>query len=258
VKAWKIQKLFGDVVYDLRSRGLLPLAILLVVGILVAPILISRSSGSDSGSTAAAGPAQSAAELAPENQAAVLAYNPGLRNYKRRLDELASKDPFKQQFTAPAAAAAAAASGDAASGATGGGTTGGGANGGGGTGTSTSTSTVKYYYYETDVDVGEVGAKLQRRNRISPFSFLPSEQAPVLVFLGNLKQGKTASAAFLVSQDVTMVVGGGDCFPSPERCQMLVLKPGASSDLTYAVDGKTYRIKVVRVEQVVRNKPPQG
>ena len=33
----------------------------------------------------------------------MLAYSPaGIRNYKRRLNELAAKNPFKQQFTAPA------------------------------------------------------------------------------------------------------------------------------------------------------------
>ena len=49
MSAWKVQKFFGDLVYDLRSRNLLPVVIMLVVGIVAVPILVSKgSSGHDS------------------------------------------------------------------------------------------------------------------------------------------------------------------------------------------------------------------
>jgi len=38
MKAWKVQKFFGDVVYDLRSRGLLPVVVLLLVAMVAVPV----------------------------------------------------------------------------------------------------------------------------------------------------------------------------------------------------------------------------
>ena len=50
MRPWKVRKFFGDVVYDLRSRGLLPVLILLVVALIAVPILISRGSSDSSAS----------------------------------------------------------------------------------------------------------------------------------------------------------------------------------------------------------------
>ena len=254
MKSWKAQKFFGDVVYDLRNRGLLPLAILLVVLMVAAPLWIMRSSGGESPPPTQL-TAKSAADLAPENQAAVLSYNPGVRNYRERLEEASSKNPFIQQFSAPVAAAGGAVADSGTSVSSGGGSSGGSSTT---TGVSVeSTKTTRYFYYETDVAIGTADGQLQRRNKIDVFSFLPSEKAPVLVFLGNVAVGGSNAAGFLVAEDVTSVTGGGTCFPSPDSCQMLAVKPGATADLTYAVDDQTYRIKVLRVELVTSNKPPQ-
>ncbi len=43
MKPWKAQKFFGDVVYDLRSRNLLPVVVMLVVAIVAVPVLVSKS-----------------------------------------------------------------------------------------------------------------------------------------------------------------------------------------------------------------------
>ena len=205
MKAWKLQKLGSDLVHDLRSRGLLPVAGLLLVCILAAPILISRM-GSSAAVVPLAPAAESASEAAPEGQAAVLAYSPGVRNYRKRLDELASKDPFKQQFSdsgkaidqateavdsgalAGSAFPGSGANGD--SGGTGSGSGTGTGDGGGGSGES---KTKTYYYsYQTDLRVGESGSELARRNKVPEFTLLPSEQAPALVFLGAAADGKQA------------------------------------------------------------------
>ena len=97
MKAWKAQKFFGDLIYDMRSRGLLPLAALLVVAMIAVPMYLA-SQGSDPSPRRAAPPADTA-DLAPENQAAVVAYEPGVRDYKERLADQSEKDPFIQQFT---------------------------------------------------------------------------------------------------------------------------------------------------------------
>jgi hypothetical protein len=262
MKPWRVQKFFGDLVYDLRSRGLLPVAILLVVGMFAVPIVIS-SSGSDSGGPAVSA-TPTAAKLAPENQAAVLAYNPGVRNYKERLNELSSQDPFVQQFVAPAVETTSLEQSvptDSSVGTTGGGGSspstgvldGKDGNGDGGGGSKAKVQT-RYFFYETDVKVGVVG-NLERKNDVDPFDYLPDEAAPVLVFMGNQANKK---AVFLVSKEVTSLEGEGDCFPAPDACQLLALKAEESQRLVWGVDGQTYEIKVLRVDLEVTRKPPKG
>jgi hypothetical protein len=259
MKLWKIQKFASDVVYDLRSRNLLLIVIVLAVGVVAAPIAISKSgTGLPAASSLAA---QSAAPVAPETQAAVVPYDPGVRNYKKRLNHLSPKDPFVQQFTGGGAAAASAISQVSSTVDTGGtvqgggtGTTGG--NGGSGGGSKKVKVTTKYYSYQTDVQVGEVGAPAISIVDVPEFAFLPSQEVPVLVFLGTTSGG--SQAIFLVSKDVTSVGGEGICFPDPDACQLLGLNPGKGADLVYAPDGKTYHLQVTRIKRVVSTKPPTG
>ncbi len=71
MKTWKIQKFGSDLLYDLRSRGLLPLAAVLVVAIVAAPFVISKMSSSDPRPRSP--PIKSAAvKAAPEGQSAVV------------------------------------------------------------------------------------------------------------------------------------------------------------------------------------------
>ena len=102
--------------------------------------------------------------------------------------------------------------------------------------------------------VGGSGTTLQRRNRIDVFSFLPSETAPVLVYMGTTADGKRA--VFLVAKDVIELRGPGFCFPSEDSCQLLALSPEDVEDIVYGPDGKTYRVKLLRIKKVVSSKPP--
>ena len=106
MKLWKIQKFFGDVVYDLRSRRLLPVVVLLLVALVAVPIVISQ--GGNSSSNTPIKPASGSADAVPETERAVVAYLPsGVRNYKQRLDDQSAKNPFRDQFSQPPAAASA-------------------------------------------------------------------------------------------------------------------------------------------------------
>jgi hypothetical protein len=260
MKAWKIRKFAGDVVYDLRARGLLPVAILLLVGMVALPFVIGRAGGDTEAAVPSAQP--SAADAAPENQAAVVAYEPGLRDYRERLSELPPKNPFRQQFTSPAAGAASTATAPTdGSGATvvggdptGGGSltpspvgTGGGSTGGGGT----RTTRHRYWYYETDVVVGEVAAKQKKLNRVTSFTYLPNLDTPVVSYIG----AKDRVAVFLVSEAVVGIEGAPDCAPSVEECQLIGLGEGETARLTYGPNGKTYSLQVTRVEYVSHKKP---
>jgi hypothetical protein len=266
VKPWKIQKLAGDVIYDLRNRNLLLVAVMLVVAIIAVPVLVSKSS-SDAASPIDLS-AQAGAESTPESQSAVVAYQPGIRNFKQRLNGLSAKDPFKPQFTATAATDAAGAtsldqvtsssssapgqttSTGGGSGGSGGGSSGGGGSGGGG---KTTTETL-YTYYVTSVSTGESGGTLAQLNKISQFQFLPSVDKPVLVYLGTTSGG--SQALFLVSKDVTSVGGNGTCFPTADACQLLGLSAGAGTDMIYGPDGKTYHLQVDKIKRVTSSKPP--
>jgi hypothetical protein len=267
MKLWKVQKFFGDVVYDLRQRGLLPVAIALLVAMVAIPLVISRGGGSDAPPPSNGADLEQAAELAPENQKAVVSYSPGLRNYKNRLEDLASKDPFAQQYAQAAAAASQLNTSLSGSGAgAGGGATPSESTGdvsttdtGGGTDTDTGKSTKpksRYYYYTTDLLVGEAAWTLQRRNGVPALTTLPSDIVPVIVYLGATIDGKRA--LFMVSDDVTQVSGQGQCLPSPTDCSLLALRRDQTEDLLYGLDGKIYRVKVLRNRRIVSSKPPQG
>ena len=56
-------------------------------------------------------------------------------------------------------------------------------------------------------------------------------------------------ALFLVSNKVTSVSGAGTCIPAPDDCSLLYLATGQSEDLTYSVDGKTYRLAVSEIKR---------
>jgi hypothetical protein len=253
MKPWKIQKFGSDLVYDLRSRGLLPLAVILVIAIVAVPFLVTRMSSSDPAPAPGQATQSATVKPAPEGQSAVVTYSsPGLRK-SDRLDARSSKDPFVQQFPAIDNTATTSSSGSAEGGT---GTSGGGTTGGSDTVTITGTTKSKlyYFYYDTDVRAGESGTELKRTNRVDPFTLLPSQEIPVVVFLGVASGGK--QAVFSVSRQVTGVSGQGTCYPDPESCELLGIASGGGADLVYAGDGKTYRIEVARIKFVKSTKPP--
>lgn len=252
MSGWKVQKFFGDLVYDMRSRGLLPLAALLVVAMIAVPWYVTRSGAEPGGTPPAVSPG--AQKLAPENQAAVVAYKPGVRDYQDRLAG-SEKNPFRQQYPGTSEGTAAADSVDAAvSGSstdTGGSATPGTKPVGGGDGG----STIRYFYFETDFEFAEAGKKMSRRNRISAFDSFPNDSTPVVTFSQVAQDGK--HAVFLVSRDVVGVDGDGTCWPKPEQCEAIALAEGDTVEMTYAKTNKVYRFKVARIEFVTSKKPPE-
>jgi hypothetical protein len=255
VKPWKVQKFLGDVIYDLRSRNLLLVVLMLLIAIVAVPVLVSKSSSGKAPSPLDLG-AQTSVTSSRETQSAVVAYHPGVRNFKKRLNDLSAKDPFVQQFTTSAASGNAIDQVTSTGSATTGnstsisGGTGGGGNGNGGK----KTTQTLYTYYVTNVAVGESGGALTSLNGISQFQFLPSQDKPVLVYLGTTSGG--SQALFLVSKDVSSVGGNGTCFPTADDCQLLGLNAGAGADMIYSPDGKTYHLNVTRIKRVTSSKPP--
>jgi hypothetical protein len=266
VKLWKVQKFASDVVYDLRQRNLLLPVIGLLIALVAVPVLIAK--GGSAGSVGPFGFGTTSAQSSPESENAVVAYHPGVRNYKKRLDKLSAKNPFTQQFTnAPASAASkdSTSLGEALGGSTGSTGVGGGSTGGGGTGTGggggggnspgkvKQTTKTTYYWWQADVQVGESGTQAPTMNNVKPFQFLPAPEKPVLTYIGTLSGSQ---AVFLVSKDVSSIGGEGTCFPSVDACQLLGVNAGKGADLIYGPDGKTYHVQVLRVRLVTSSKPP--
>jgi hypothetical protein len=258
MKTWRIQKFFGDVVYDLRNRGLLPVVILLVVAMVAVPLLISR--GNSSFSSASLQPTANT-KPAPEAQQAVLAYNPaGIRNYKSRLNDLSTKDPFRLQFIHSAAAASKLNStvsptqvdGTSSTDTTSNTTINGGSGGKGGSGGSGGKKHKKSVTvtYQTNVLAGEVDSQLTPFPNIAEMTTLPSPDKSVLVYFG--LSSDHSHALFLVSNKVVALSGPGVCVPAPDDCALLSLAVGQSEDLQYAPDGKTYRVVVAEIKRFTK------
>jgi hypothetical protein len=262
----------SDLYGDLKDRRLLPAVVLLFVAIVAVPIALSSSSGEP------APTAPSAAHVpadAPEAQAAVLAENPGLRDYTQRLDALKAKNPFEQQFpaaglgetevqsvTGGADTTTAAGGGGDLSAGTGSVDTGssgvavsGGSPSGSGTPSVAPTDVetkTKYFSFRVDLRYGVEGDVREVRN-VKLLDFV----SPVGVFLGVSENAKRA--LFFLSSDVASVSGAGQCAPAPTDCEFLSLAEGNAQQVTYQPpDGApptTYTLELVDV-RVVKVKDP--
>jgi hypothetical protein len=96
------------------------------------------------------------------------------------------------------------------------------------------------------VSMGEVSQPLVRHKHIKPFTSLPNQIAPVVIYLGSALDEKRAY--FSISKSADQLTGQGTCVPSPTDCSLLALGPGQTEDMVYSVDGKTYRVKVNKIE----------
>ena len=266
-----------NVYRDLRDRKLLPLVVLLLVAIIAVPVVLSVSASTPP--STAAPVAEVVPADAPEAQAAVMAENPGLRDYRERLDALKAENPFDQQFETSGLAGPEVESGSESvstvtesGGApvTDGGDTGAvtDTSGGGSTTTSSpdtssssggsveSTETAEpeilFYTFKVDLQYGLEGDVRERRN-VKLLDML----SPVGTFLG--ASADASQAVFALSSNVTAATGDGECSPSPESCDFLLLEKGQSAALTYQQDGAeiaTYRLGVDDIRVVKVKNPP--
>jgi hypothetical protein len=105
----------------------------------------------------------------------------------------------------------------------------------------------KYTYQELTVRFGSAEDSPERKSleRLQP---LPSAEEPVLIYLGVLKDGKTA--VFLVDHGVS-AIGDGDCRPSPEECETVRLREGETEffDVTDEAGQVTaqYQLDLVKI-----------
>ena len=267
----------SDLYRDLRDRRLLLPALLLLVAVVAVPLALSSSS--QPVPPALAPPASGDADQATAAESAVMVHQPGVTNYKKRL-ELKSKNPFSAKFTAvpksaklktasntgvtPSAPTTSAASSSGTTSSTPPSTTSSatGSTPAGSSTPSVSPSTSKprtrttLYTYRLDVKVGPAG-DLTEKKGVKRLDVLPSATKPIAMFLSVSEGGKRA--AFVISEDVESVSGTGQCVPSHSDCQFLLMKPGQEKRFVYGPDGKTYVLKLQAIRsQKIGNKLPDS
>jgi hypothetical protein len=246
---------------DLVDKRLWPVLVALVVALVAIPLLLLKSSGDGSRSTAPVPPAAAASDA----QAVVAVDGTAIPGVRLRGS---SRDPFRGRGLPPGVASTSspgpgpaapgpstgAPTGSAGSGAggisspggtgvdgTGSGSGGGAPSSGSSPGTSGSGPPSSPSQPPVIVRFGKAGASAQRRV-VAPLEALPSHSNPVVVYLGD-HGGK---AEFLVSSDV-VPSGQVTCKPSKEVCQKAYIAPGHTVSLDAAgTDGNTqYVIEVL-------------
>lgn len=259
--AIKLPSFLTDLFRDLRDRRLLPLVAVLAVGIVAAPLALSKA-GSDpdpAGLTASIPPPGGSAE----SQLEVVSNESGLRDYRRRLGD-DPEDPFRQLFTSPLLDGSELGVGGS------GPTT---EIGGEGSGSPAGPTTpVEPLPPEgTDVPPVEDGdsepplppeeeeepaylvtlragppdqMKLQE---LSEPTILPAEENPLLVFNG--LGDKDRDAIFRVTSEVSAVYGEAECLKGTERCERLAVEEGSTISVVYGDDDWVYRLTVVGIER---------
>jgi hypothetical protein len=276
----KLSKFFRDLHRDLVDRRLLIPLIALAVAIVAVPMLLSSSS--EPVATSATAPADLSGASAVD--AAVIVSDTGIRDYRRRLEDLKTKNPFDQQFTAVKTDTTNAPTPVTGSGLTPPDTTSSGSapapasdpsagaptvssppvvqtgppadSSGAPADESDSTETVtRLITRQINVVTGPLG-DTKRVKGVKNLTLLPSKSHPAVAFIGVSQDA--SHAAFAVSSDVTSVKGDGHCDGGgPLKCEFLTLDVGEQA--IFRTDKGTYRLRLVKVADVrVRADEEQG
>ena len=94
------------------------------------------------------------------------------------------------------------------------------------------------------------------RKRVLPYSALPSEKVPVVVYMG--PNPKTQRPMLLVSEAVTSIFGETKCLSGDETCQLLEVETGLPVNFTYGPDLDRYKINVLKIYRVVVDRTKTG
>jgi hypothetical protein len=252
--------LIQDTWHDLRAKRLWPVAVVLALAIVAIPVLLTKSAAQPPASapvvTETDGHAEEQISLRLDDEAAVSS------DAGSALDKFEEGDPF----TPPAAIVERAAGGASAtasiSGPTAGGTSDDGSGGGGGEpsvgsppATSprppaavepprTRTETTEYEYV-ADVTFWN-GARRREMRGLRKLDMLPSQRAPVLIFMGTADDGGNA---VLLVDSTLKAAGEGRCVPEPANCVYVHLGPGSEHAFT-TEDGESYRLRVDEIRRV--------
>ncbi len=258
----KVPKPLADLYYDLDERHLIPVVAILVVAIIAIPLLLSGASDSASETPAEAGASASVAPSSKPSSMVIAKATPRLRDYRRRLDHLQPKDPFKPHYTGSdteeTGASTSSASTTEATEVTATTTESTTAETGGGASPDSTPNPgeadVTFFTYAIDVRVVPVSAGDGKpsqaeptvRHDLPPLVMLPSRDTPALTYVGPSRDEK--KAIMLVSDDVTALFGDSNCVLGSQSCQLLALEPGAPETVVFGPRGRTFRIELLKIQ----------
>jgi hypothetical protein len=255
-----IQNLLFDVWNDLRARRLLPVAAVLLVGLVAAPIVLSKKA--DESAPAPAGtttPSQAEAPKGPDELANVKLGDELSEGSGSSLSAFGASDPFappkkvlkadaaQTQTTTAAGEAQSAVTDTGTAGGTGdtGGGTGGGTGGDTGGGTGGGGTKTTEFTYVLDVTFWQNGHRRQIKG-MEKLDVLPTRLNPLLIFMGVTDGG--GNSVFLV--DATLeTTGEGKCKPNRSDCAFLYLGAGSEQEFTNE-DGDSYRLRIDQIRKV--------
>ncbi len=241
--------LLKNIVHDLVEKRLWPVALALVAALVAVPVVLGGGSAPAPAPPASATPAPGSgrAAVSLDTTASSGSFDRGGR----------VRNPFKQPKVKAAATPGAAGTTGATPGASD--RTGGGGGAGGSTDSTTTPGTTapgrpgtaarpdSLDTFRLTLRFGQAGSLRTLRDlaRLSP---LPSADTPFFVYLGVLKDGKTA--VFLVSSDVK-ATGDGHCRPSASDCQTVEVKEGDTEFFDLERDGQPvqYEMDVLHLDR---------
>lgn len=274
----ELNEMLQSIKADLLSRRLLPVLVLVGVMVLSAVAYAATTGGSTTPSNppapspSSAGPTVSTVPLstAPANPNEAVAETPGGMRFQSKGHE---RDPF----TPLSGAAKAASSGAGATKGTGAGgssaltkpgSSSKGTNTGGSApvatkpipapGSSTAPTTnvaPKHRHagltptqsYRLALSLTSQGGNLDAIESLKRLSGLPSDDQPLLVYLGVLEGGHNA---LFVVQPGTVVNGPGACTPGPTDCEILSLAPGQIENLAVSTGGGDSEVALFAVTTI--------
>ncbi|HET8821750.1 MAG TPA: hypothetical protein VFM57_09405 [Thermoleophilaceae bacterium] len=259
-----------DVWYDLRAKRLWPVAIVLALALVAMPVVLSKPS-----EQSAPAPAEPTVRTAPDPDELKALASVKLDEAAERgssLDTFDPSNPFRPPAKiakrsaedgasatvagAPSTGGTGAPSGDTGSsggdtgsiggggdtGSTGGGDTG--STGGGDTGSGGTPTTTQYRYV---VDLTFKWNNRTRRVRgMERLDMLPSEESPLLLFLG--VSPNAGNAVFLVDSTLD-AAGEGRCKPRASECAFLYLGAGSEHEFTND-EGDSYTLRIDEIRKV--------
>ena len=278
----------ADVYRDLRERHLLIVVVALLVAIVAVPLALGKKSEP---APAAATPPTSSQSAEMTMPAVTLADVPGITNYRKRLANFESKNPFKAQFAVPTDTSTGTGSGSGSSpfptGSSGGAPTGttpstppsdttsttqttttpppdnGNGNNGGGNGGQTKPTiktVTQLFTRRVDVTVAKVGGESRQMRSVEPMTILPNETNPALAFLGTDENG--TNAAFVLSSRSIATGGNASCVPSPDNCIYVTMKEGDTLTVAYTPEGATepvtYNVTLNKIRDVNVKEPQKA
>lgn len=267
LKAPEAPQFLKDLYADLRDRHLLLPMLALILAIAAVPFVLG---GSPEAPIATPAPLRGDPG-ATQIESAVLAEQPGIRNYEKRLAALRKQDPFDQQFSGSkpgqessvavddgsAAVSVAGEDGGSEPVSSTSGTTPAPASepvsqssdtavsigpepdtGNSGSTESIPAEEARFYTGTVDVTFGALG-DAERYKNVKRFTNLPNDKDSVVAFLGLSVDSERAY--FLVSPAVTGMNGDGVCPGAGSDCKFLELGIGEQQTLTVAGAETTQR-----------------